>query len=91
MSSFFTRKYAGLSYAVNYLRTKNKTDIDTSVQEQRDAQSEKNTKLAQNQASQSTAERIASTVGVTSGGLTLSKSKTLFKALKNKFGSNFNT
>ena len=31
--NYFSRKYAGLSYAVNYLRTKNKTDIDNSVKQ----------------------------------------------------------
>ena len=36
---YFSRKYQGLSYAINFLRSQNKTNIDTSIQEERDAQS----------------------------------------------------
>ena len=40
---YFSRKYAGLSYAVNYLRNKTKTDIDNKLQTERDSESERNT------------------------------------------------
>ena len=86
--NYFSRKYQGLSYAISFLRTQNKTNIDNKLQTERDMESQKNTKLAQSQATENTLGKIASTTAMVSGPLTLSKSKTLFKALKSKFGSN---
>ena len=87
MSNYFSRKFSGLGYAVQYLKNKNKTNIDDKVQKERDDETEKNNRLARTQAQESTGERVGAIVSTISGPLTLKKSKTLFSALKNKFGS----
>ena len=87
MSDFFARKFQGLGYAVQYLRNKTKTDIDNKLQKERDLETERNNTLSRTQAQESTGERVGAIVSTISGPLTLKKSKTLFTALKNKFGS----